>query len=235
MTTATYGREATKSGREMKMNGREKLEWPQEVWDRIDEAVHAECQRVAIAAKCLPLVGPLLPMTTTVPADIIVVDDQILEVDETAVVPIAEIQRLFRMTRQQVEAEPERMTAVTLATRCANLLAQAQDVLIFQGEKLALKHDLFANKHVQLKAGHLFHGLVSDVPAHQVLKVPALSRKDRDGGDPRWGENAFAAVAEAYLETSRVEHSSARRTTDRTARSSITSPTRTPSLRSPPR
>ena len=198
MTTAIYGRDGTKVGHEPKASGREKVAWPQEVWDRIDEAVHAECARVEVAAKFLPMVGPIPALATTVASDLILQDGEILEVDETAVVAIAELQRLFRLTRQQVEDEPERMTAVTLATRCANLLCQAKDVLVFQGEKQALKHDLFANGHVQLKSGHITQGLISDVPASQTVQVPALARKSGESADTRWGENAFTAIAEAY-------------------------------------
>ena len=39
--------------------GRDKLPWSQGLWDRIDQAVHAEAQRIKVAAKFLPMQGPL--------------------------------------------------------------------------------------------------------------------------------------------------------------------------------
>jgi uncharacterized linocin/CFP29 family protein len=186
-------------GREMMMRGREKVPWSQEVWDRIDEAVHAECERTEIAAKFLPMQGPIPPMTTTVPSDTVITDGQVLEVDETAISTVVELQCLFRMTRQQVDDELERMTAVTLATRCANHLCEAKDMLIFQGQEAALKHNLFRSGPggVQLKSGRLTGGLI-DVPASQTVSVPALPPRSSEDTETRWGENSFGAVAEAY-------------------------------------
>jgi hypothetical protein len=40
----------------------------------------------------------------------------------------------FTLTLLQIHCEAELMTAVTLATRAANLLAQAEDVALFQGQ-----------------------------------------------------------------------------------------------------
>jgi uncharacterized linocin/CFP29 family protein len=185
---------------DMMMHGREKVPWTKEIWAQIDEAVHAECKRTEIAAACLPMYGPVAAMTTTVPSDTVLTAGGTLEVDETAVAPVVEIQSLFRMTRQQVEDEAERMTAVTLATRCANLLCQAKDVLIFQGEKAALSHDLFSKNLVQLKSGHLPNGLInlpSTLP-NQVVAVGALPPPSPQDTETRWGENTFGAVAEAY-------------------------------------
>ncbi len=40
----------------MTNNGRDKVHWSKEVWDRIDLAVHQEAIRTKVAAKCLVLV-----------------------------------------------------------------------------------------------------------------------------------------------------------------------------------
>jgi hypothetical protein len=39
----------------------------------------------------------------------------------------------FALTEVQVDAEPSLGTALTLATRASNLIAQAEDLLVFQG------------------------------------------------------------------------------------------------------
>ena len=190
-------------------NGREKVPWSPEIWDRIDQAVHAECQRTKIAAKFLPMFGPIDPKATTVPSDRIEVLEAaavtavaagtipILTVDETAVTPIVEIQVQFQLTPQQVHDEEKLMTAVTLATRAANQLAQGEDLLIFQGEA-ARNVALFRDNRVQLRSGRPGAGLVN-LATLDIQTVP-VEPIDRRPGDtqPRWGENSFEAVARAY-------------------------------------
>ena len=181
-------------------HGRDRLPWSQEIWNRIDQAVHAECQRTKIAAKFLPMYGPISPSERTVPADRVVLDGETLNVDETEVVPIVELVAEFKLTLQQVESEQEDMTAVTLATRAANHLAQAEDLLIFQGQDVTKTHHLFTSNQVRLISGNAGKGLVnapelSTDPSKQIVPVPPLA-----GTTPpmRWGENTFAAVADAY-------------------------------------
>src|SRR5215469_15066968 len=50
----------------MTNNGRDKIHWSKEVWDRIDKAVHAEMMRTRVAQKFIPI-RPVLPRTTSVP------------------------------------------------------------------------------------------------------------------------------------------------------------------------
>jgi hypothetical protein len=49
-------------------NGRERIHWSKDVWDRIDKAVHAEMMRTRVAQKFLPI-RPVFPRTTSVPTD----------------------------------------------------------------------------------------------------------------------------------------------------------------------
>ena len=115
---------------------RDKVAWSHDVWKRIDEAVHAESQRIGIADKFLPMYGPLEVTKTYVPADIVVTGQPTLNVDETRTTAVVEIQVFFELTRQQMDDEKDLGTAVTLATRAANLLTQGMDQLIFQGDFL---------------------------------------------------------------------------------------------------
>src|SRR3712207_5980888 len=110
-------------------NGREKLAWPQELWDRIDQAVHQETMRTEVASKFLPLYGPVGP-ALTVPSDTVEANGSSLGVDESATTSIVELLVEFALTPQQVEREMELKTATTLATRAANLLSRGKDVVL---------------------------------------------------------------------------------------------------------
>src|SRR5690349_14794984 len=108
--------------------GREQLPWSNDIWSSIDSAVNAEVQRTCVAAKTIPLHAPAPPADApTVPADII--DSATMTADESAVTPIAELGVEFRLTRQQIGNEADLGTAVSLATRAANVLARAEDVV----------------------------------------------------------------------------------------------------------
>src|SRR5512132_4207580 len=196
-------------------NGRDKVPWDSETWDRIDQAVHAECQRTKIAAKFLPMYGPIDPKARTVPSDRVEVLEvaalrptalrapvtgpiPVLDVDEAAETPIIEIQAQFQLTPQQVHDEQHLMTAVTLATRAANHLSQGEDLLIFQGEG-ALQSPLFAQNRVQLRSGRPGVGLLNLAAQDiQIIPVDPLPPRQPADTQTRWGENAFAAVARAY-------------------------------------
>jgi uncharacterized linocin/CFP29 family protein len=184
-------------------NNREKLPWSQEIWNHIDKAVHDECHRTKVARKFLPLYGPVAAGQTTVHSDTVVVVNgqsiggQSIGVDETATTPLVETSADIVLTAQQVDREEELMTAVTLATRAANLLAQAEDLLIFQGQAAAVKgeqqHPLFKDEKVRLLSGNAGTGLLGGLPANQIIEVEPISE------DPlRFGENTFEAVSEAY-------------------------------------
>jgi uncharacterized linocin/CFP29 family protein len=187
-------------------NGRDKIQWSQEVWDRIDVAVHDECVRTKVASKFLPI-HPVQPRTTTVPSDIILPTDknaQTLVVDEGATTRLFEIWVEFALTHQQLEqetgapGETGSSTAVTLATRAANVLSQAEDLLIFQGTG-ALSNSLITDK--VRHRGDLFNlGLLnlsldaavkSPLPPDQIIAVQPVTQG-------RYGENTFTAVALGY-------------------------------------
>ena len=74
-------------------HGREKIKWSQEIWDRIDQAVHDECERTRVAAKFIPMYGPVSPDQLTIPADTVVTVKPLepLSVVETAMVDIVEL------------------------------------------------------------------------------------------------------------------------------------------------
>ena len=185
-------------------NGRDRVGWARESWDRIDRAVHDEMCRVGIGRQFLPLVPAA--DATTVSADRITEIREsesasaVLSVDEAAVTAVIEIWVEFALTKQQTAAEEALQTAVTLGTRAANLLIQGEDLLLFQGDTLARQDPLFKDHRIQTRAGPGPRGLANPRtkppavdPPLQTIEVP-FARADT------YGENTFAAVAEAYSE-----------------------------------
>jgi uncharacterized linocin/CFP29 family protein len=174
--------------------GRERLDWSQDLWKRIDDAVHDEFQRTGVAAKFIPLSAPVGD-ALTVASDIIDLDE--MTIDEAAVTGLMELWVDFGLTRQQVAGEGQFSTAVTLATRAANLVSQGEDLVIFQGER-AFGHELF--KHVHHRGGSAGEGLAG--AAARVVPVTPVSRKAK-----KYGEQTFEAVAKAYALLQKQGHS----------------------------
>jgi uncharacterized linocin/CFP29 family protein len=189
--------------------GRDKLTWNQDIWNRIDQAVHDEAMRTKIAAKFIPLY-----MTTsdalTVPSDTIDTSDpQTLTVDEGATFSLFEISVGFSLTQQQVENEGGLMTAVTLATRATNFLSQAEDILIFQGDNGIKTNSLFTSKRIRRRNGSFGEGLEQaaedqrgSTPSH-VIPVPLNAGAPTLNG---YGENTFTAVSQAYSRLQDLGH-----------------------------
>jgi len=173
--------------------GREQLEWNQDVWSALDGAVHDEFHRSAVGLKFIPFHGQV-DNAMTVPSDIVDLDT--MTVDETAVISLVELGIEFGLTRQQMAAETQNLTGVALATRAANILAQAEDLVLFSGNA-ALKHQLF--QRVQLRSGDAGEGLLG--AADQAVGVAPVS------DDPkRYAEHTFDAVVEGYSLLQRQGH-----------------------------
>jgi len=185
----------------MNNHGRDRLGWSEEIWNRIDQAVHDEAQRTKVAAKFLPLYVAT-PGEMTVPAELIAPAEgrkQQLVVDEAATVSIVEILVEFALTSQQYERESGLMTAVTLATRATNLLSQGEDLVCFQGSRAVEEDELFINGRVRKQSGSAGKGLLllDSLPKEQVIPVKV---SEIVTGQPKWGENTFGAVAAGYAQ-----------------------------------
>jgi uncharacterized linocin/CFP29 family protein len=175
--------------------GRENLDWSKDIWDSIDKAVHDEAKRIMIARRFMPIY-----LTTsdakTVPADTIdTAKPEILAVNEGAVKSIFEILSGFSLTQQQVGTERDVSTAVTLATRATNLLAQAEDILIFQGSSGLRANPLFTDRRVRTRNGDFGDGLIDG--AQETINV-AFANPGAANEDLRYGEKTFKAVAQGY-------------------------------------
>ncbi len=131
-------------------------------------------------------------------------NEQTLTVNEATIFPLIELVVEFTLTPQQVEREEELMTAVTLATRAANLLKQAEDITIFQGRRAIEpgpdQHPLFRDRKVRVRSGPAEASLVFAPEENDDSSRQIVSVHPRDAAvDPRrYGENTFEAVADAY-------------------------------------
>ena len=98
-------------------NGRDKLSWSQQTWDRIDQAVRNECKRIKVTSKFLPMYQPMSAGELTAQSESIESDGRAFFTDEAAIVPLTEIWVEFTLTPQQVAREEELRTAVTFRKR----------------------------------------------------------------------------------------------------------------------
>jgi uncharacterized linocin/CFP29 family protein len=188
--------------------GRDKVHWTPDIWDRIDKAVHDEVMRTRVAQKFLPI-RPVIPRTTSVPTDAITPPTKAtptLIVDEGLTTRLNEFWVEFALTPQQVEHETGNIlelghsTAVTLATRAANLLSQAEDLVIFSGLNAISTNSLFQNGIVLNRGAPTDTGLLDLSPtAFPLPQAQVIPVKPKDPAVPGvYAEHTFAAVAEGY-------------------------------------
>jgi len=223
-TTNGHANDAAANGQSLHQKGRGKIPWSKDVWDRIDQAVMTEIKRTRICARFLP-VRMVPPKTTSVPTDSYQASvagagvGSILNVDEGATLRLNEYYVEFEMTPQQVDQEEGdfkqlgHSTAVTLATKAANVLALAEDLIIFQGQNAITGATPFTSNLVQGLGGNkpsdtgLLNFPVGDsAPGAGPLTVapaPAISVIEVDPlappvGGVIYGSNTFEKVAAAY-------------------------------------
>jgi uncharacterized linocin/CFP29 family protein len=178
------------------MNGLAQLGWPQQVGDSIDQGVQEEGQRTRVARKAIPV---YLSDALNVPADTVSIGASALSVDEGTVVPLIETWVEFTLTEKQVQLETSLGTAQTLARRAANLLAQAEDVIVFQGFT-AGKSLPVVPAVVQVR-GDSADGLLAKATVNPVVDVDPEKRSGGGGGSSGTGAGATAGVTTYGLHT----------------------------------
>jgi uncharacterized linocin/CFP29 family protein len=177
----------------------EQIDWSQDPFKSVNVSVDAEAKRTAVGAKFLPPYGPV-SSSAPVQADIITIDNtnKTLSINQAVTTPIVDIRAQFTLTQMQYD-EDKLTAALTLATRAANLLAQAQDLVFFLGGD-AQKADFFKNNPVFLgKVGNVFPnnliGLLIPDPPNKITVSP----KETIGSDGvKYGEHTSSAVGQAY-------------------------------------
>jgi uncharacterized linocin/CFP29 family protein len=198
---------------------RSKLPWGAEVWERIDKAVELEIKGTRIGARFLPEKA-VPPKTASVPADSYTTaarPNPILTVADDVTTPLNEYYVEFELTARQVrqeESEFRRLghsTAVTLATKAANTLAQAEDLIVFQGANAIRHANLFTSSLALHRGSPADTGLLNQgihpAPVGQSAIVGPLSppitvirvaRLAPSVPGVLYGPNTFDAVSRAY-------------------------------------
>jgi uncharacterized linocin/CFP29 family protein len=233
--------EGDENNKSLHHKGRSKIPWSKDVWDRIDKAVETEARRTRIGARFLPI-RMVPPKTTSVPADSYHSETPpggsgpVFTVDEGATLRLNEYYVEFSLTPQQVDQEEGdfknlgHSTAVTLATKAANTLAMAQDLVIFQGQNAVLTAAPFRNGTVLIQGqlsdtGLLNFPIVVQQPAGGFPPpapptqngpppplLPAVSVIPVNPTAPNatagfiWGSATFEAVSQAYAQLQAAGH-----------------------------
>jgi hypothetical protein len=208
--------------------GKDQLNWNADVWQRADAAVTDEMTRSRQVAKGLPMVH--VPKNIkTVPADVVILPsppatpgasfDPGLSSSETQTKMVQEYSIEYFLSSAQQEDEVNEESAllssqgastfVSLAIKAANILAQAEEVVLTSGQN-AFNHPLFApNGIVQYRDKNLQAdldlGLLNiqpgqggqpntiTVPGNQVVQVHPVP--PLPGAPLRYAENHLDAVA----------------------------------------
>jgi hypothetical protein len=125
------------------------LKWTDEQWDRVTRTVKQEAERTRVAAKLLPIYGPVNEDQLAVenfalgqqgaplvpgPGLGLAVDR--LAVDSAADTALASISMLVYV-RTHEASDPELQAALTMFRRAANIIARTEDALMFNGQPRA--------------------------------------------------------------------------------------------------
>jgi uncharacterized linocin/CFP29 family protein len=117
------------------MQSNPQVPWTEEQWARVNQAIQEEAQRARVAAKFLPLYGPLSPDTDFVRSPKIVhKDDKPLSIADKATIELATLQLKAELRGAQL-ADPEMGSALSLFRRAANIIARLEDAFVFNGRK----------------------------------------------------------------------------------------------------
>src|SRR5262245_42859612 len=117
----------------------EQLGWTEEQWNRIGTTVTEEAQRTRVAASILPVVGPEDPTVVAVPrysltyrANPAPPPNRQMEVSSDPTLFLTTISVLVPV-RPREAADPALSAATTMFRRAANVIARAEDALVFNG------------------------------------------------------------------------------------------------------
>ena len=119
--------------------------WTDEQWARANQVIQEEANRARVAATFLPLEGPLPPDTDFVRKDILATDQfqpapqpqkqlSRITIDDQSTMKLATLQANVFLRGAQM-ADPNMSSALQLLRRAANVLARAEDSIVFRGQQ----------------------------------------------------------------------------------------------------
>ena len=111
------------------------VDWTHEQWSRVKQTVLDEATKVGVAGSFLPCFGPLERSSTVVRAEILSdgSDDSLgIKVDDVATLRLCTLAVYVQLKHQQL-SEDNLTGALSAFRRAANLLARAEDAIVFNG------------------------------------------------------------------------------------------------------
>jgi hypothetical protein len=151
--------------------------WNDQVWGSIDSGVKDAVGAIRVAQKVFPTTQ--LADVTSVPADVF--NPEQMSIAEGHTRPYIELAVEFPLTNGQANEDLTGATGITLAKLAAKALALAEDMLIFQGNAVALPHA------VRIESGgeSVGNGLLGLIPSdrHIVVQPPDPRAPTNSGGE----------------------------------------------------
>ena len=114
------------------MQSNPQVPWTEEQWARVNEAIQEEAQRARVAAKFLPLYGPL-PADTDFVRSVEIPAGAPLTVNDKGTIELSTLQVKLHLRGAQL-ADPEMGSVLSAFRRAANILARVEDALVFNGQ-----------------------------------------------------------------------------------------------------
>jgi uncharacterized linocin/CFP29 family protein len=109
--------------------------WTDEQWARVNATIQEEAARARVAAKFLPLIGPLPPDTDFVRRETVFPipgPPAALGIEDRTTIQLATLQVELQLRGRQM-ADPDLTSALELFRRAANGLARLEDAVVFNG------------------------------------------------------------------------------------------------------
>jgi uncharacterized linocin/CFP29 family protein len=142
------------------MQSNPQVPWTEEQWARVNLAIQEEAQRARVAAKFLPLYGPLPPDTDFV-RKMEIPAGAPLTVDDQTTIKLATLQVKLHLRGAQL-ADPELGSVLSAFRQAGNILARVEDALVFNGQPgpNTLPPGIPPNLGAELSGGQQSDGLV---------------------------------------------------------------------------
>ena len=192
------------------------VNWPEAIWNEINDGVVKEVAKVRVAQKAFPA-----KMLDSHPTQIVneVIDFTNLNIREGETKPLVEIHSEFSLTSTQVNQEAEQKTCATLAKMAAKTLALFEDAYWFQvsdrspavrdaNDRPNLKVNFPGGVTIENHRRDLDFGLLAEanppdannVDSNKVTIPIVVNRLTAPGSLATWGENTFAKVTEGITD-----------------------------------
>lgn len=112
------------------------LNWTEAQWNRVNSAITEEFTKASVAGACLPCYGPMGASMEAVSRQVFTHDtnnnSSIIKISDNDTTPFWTLRTFVHLNSQQV-ADESLSSALFAFKRAANLLAQTEDYVVFQG------------------------------------------------------------------------------------------------------